>query len=142
MLCIFRSFGAVERVRSSRVDATKKARGEQTDIANGSGIGLHRRRLATLGGAGRKRVPPVVEPDVERAATVHVLLELGCNAEDQTADRRSESRKQRTNRGLSLRHLRELDDAAALRSGALEEDLRELDLASRLEKLDKIFVGS
>ena len=39
-----------------------------------------------------------------------------------------------------LGDLRELHDAAALRARALEEDLRELDLARRLEQLDEVLV--
>jgi hypothetical protein len=57
----------------------------------------------------------------QRSPAVHVLLEL--------RDRR-----------LRLADLRELHDAAALGARAVEQNLRELDLARRLEQLDQILV--
>ena len=50
------------------------------------------------------------------------------------------SPRTRTNGRLRLLHLRKLDDTAALRPRALVQDLRELDLARRLEQLDQVLV--
>ena len=59
----------------------------------------------------------------ERSATIHVVLELGDSS-------------------LSLLDLGKLNDTAALGARALEENLRELDLACGLKQFDKIFVRS
>ena len=48
--------------------------------------------------------------------------------------------QKRTDRGLRLWDLCELDDTAALRPRALVQNLRELDLARRLEQLDQVLV--
>ena len=89
MLCIFRSFGAVERVRSSRVDATKKASGEQKDIAENSGIGLHRRSLTALRCARRERVPAVVEADIWGKYQQGSSMEPECVSTHREDDRRT-----------------------------------------------------
>ena len=51
-----------------------------------------------------------------------------------------EGRRKRTDRGLGLADDRELHDARALGARAVEQDLRELDLARRLEELDEVLV--
>lgn len=91
------------------------------DKNSNNNIGLHGDDLATFRSTGSERVPAVVEADIERAATVHVLLELG-------------------NSGLCLSNLAELHNTAAFRPGTLEEDLCLLDLSRSLEKLDEILV--
>ena len=47
---------------------------------------------------------------------------------------------ERTNGGLCLGDLRKLHDAGTLRSCAIKQYLSQLDLPSRLEQLDKVFI--
>lgn len=86
-------------------------------------------------------MPSVVEPHVERASTVHVLLEF-CYAVESACDLNKGKQRLVTNGCFRLLDLSKLDNTASLGSSTIEKDFSEFNLPSSLEQLDKVFICS
>ena len=85
-------------------------------------------------------MPPVVEPHVQRPSTIHVLLEFGC--EQYSAIYSHEVSQNLTDCSLGFGNLRKLNNTAAFRACALEQDLRQFNLTGGLEQFHQILVRS
>jgi hypothetical protein len=86
-------------------------------------------------------MPSVVEPYVEWASTIHVLLEF-CYTVDSAFHLNKGKQKLLTNSCLRLLNLSKLDNTASLGSSTIEKDFSEFNLPSSLEQLDKVFICS